>query len=86
MTITLSFITSLIFLRVILDHSLSEIKDRVDVTVYFQTNAPEDKIISLKSALEKLPEVASIEYVSADQALQEFRKRHEGDYLTLQAL
>ncbi len=42
--------------------------------------------MELKSSLEKLPEVASVTYTSADQALQDFRDRHSNDYPTIQAL
>lgn len=85
-TITLCVITSLVFLQAILASSLNQIKDKVDVTVYFVTGANEDKIIELKNSLEKMPEVANVNYVSADEALKQFRERHENDYLTIQAL
>jgi len=42
-TITLSVITMIIFLQAVLHFSLTQIKDKVDVTIYFTTNAPEDK-------------------------------------------
>ncbi|MFA5934248.1 MAG: permease-like cell division protein FtsX [Candidatus Paceibacterota bacterium] len=86
MTITLSVITFLIFLQAVLHFSLAEIQNKVDVTMYFTTNAPEDKIASLKLSLEKLPEVESIVYTSSEQALTNFKTRHANDYLTIQAL
>ncbi|MDQ5952819.1 MAG: Cell division protein FtsX [Patescibacteria group bacterium] len=86
MTITLCVISLIIFSQAVLNYSLSELKDKVDVTVFFTTNAPESEILSLKEQLEKLPEVASVDYVSSEQALENFKKRHEDDYLTLQAL
>jgi len=85
-TITLSVIAGLILLQATLHFSIAQIKNKVDVTIYFVTGAPEDQIMSLKSSLEKLPEVAAVSYTSADQALQAFRDRHQNDYLTLQAL
>lgn len=85
-TITLSVITSIILLQAVLHFSLSQIKDKVDVTIYFTTKAPEDKILSLKSSLEQLPEVASVSYTSSGEALKLFRARHESDYPTIQAL
>ncbi len=85
-TITLSVITLIIFLQAVLSFSLSQIKDKVDVTIYFTVGAPEEKILSLQSSLEKLPEVASVSYTSADEALALFRERHKGDYPTIQAL
>jgi cell division transport system permease protein len=85
-TVTLSVVASIIFLQAILHFSLNQIKDKVDVTIYFTTSAPENKILDLKSSLEKLPEVASVSYTSADEALKIFRARHSSDYPTIQAL
>ncbi len=85
-TITLSVITLIIFLQAMLHFSLTQIKDKVDVTIYFTVNAPEDKIMSLKSSLEQLPEVAAVSYTSAGDALKLFRDRHASDYPTIQAL
>jgi cell division transport system permease protein len=85
-TITLSVITSIIFLQATLRFSLTQIENKVDVTIYFTANAPENKIFLLKSSLEKLPEVAEVSYTSADEALRIFRERHENDYPTIQAL
>ncbi|MFZ3012051.1 MAG: permease-like cell division protein FtsX [Minisyncoccia bacterium] len=85
-TITLSVITAIILLQAVLHFSLNQIKDKVDVTIYFTIGASEEKIMELKSSLEKLPEVAHISYTSADEALRIFRERHQNDYPTIQAL
>src|ERR1035437_8158733 len=85
-TITLCVVTIIIFLQAVLHFSLNQIKDKVDVTIYFTTSAPEDKIMLLKSSLEKLPEVATVSYTSKEEALKIFRDRHSNDYPTIQAL
>jgi cell division transport system permease protein len=85
-TITLCVITLIIFFQAVLHFSLAQIKDKVDVTIYLTVNAPEDQIMALKSSLLRLPEVASVDYTSADDALTLFRTRHESDYPTIQAL
>jgi cell division transport system permease protein len=86
MTITLSVITTLLLLQTVLQFSLNQIKDKVDVTIYFNVGAPEDKILALKSSLENLPEVSEVTYTSDEEALAQFRERHKGDYPTIQAL
>lgn len=85
-TITLTVIATLILLNATLNFSLDQIKNKVDVTIYFTVDAPESQIMSLKESLEKLPEVAEISYISADEALAMFRDRHKNDYPTIQAL
>lgn len=85
-TITLSVITLIILLQAVLYSSLNQIKEKVDVTIYFTTDARESEILSLKTTLEKLPEVRSTTYTSASEALKIFRDRHESDYPTIAAL
>jgi cell division transport system permease protein len=86
MTITLFVITSLIFVQAALNASLTDIKEKVDVTAYFVTGASENSIMNVKQGLEKLPEVKEVTYTSQDEALALFKERHANDYLTLQAL
>ena len=86
MTVTLFVIGSLIFTGTLLRTSIDALKDKVDVNVYFLTSAPEEDILSLKKSLEALPEVAKVEYVSREQALVDFKERHQDDQLTLQSL
>lgn len=66
--------------------TLQDLTNKVDVTVYFRTNATEDQIQQIQKSLQALPEVASASYVSREQALNDFRERHQNDQLTIQAL
>lgn len=86
MSITLFVIGSLIFGKALLMSSLSQIQDKVDITVYFKTNAAEDDIIALKNSLSTLDEVKTVDYVSADEALSLFKERHLGNSLIIQSL
>jgi len=86
MFIALFIITSLVFMSAVLQFSLQEIKDKVDINVYFTTNAGEADILSLKKSIETIGEVASVTYTSKEEALVNFRERHKDDALTLSAL
>ncbi len=86
MTVTLFVLGSIIFVGAMLRTSLEQIQAKVDVNVYFVPEADEEAILGLADTLRSLPEVASVEYVSRDQALENFKNRHENDEVTLQAL
>ena len=86
MTITLFVITSLIFIQAALNSSLNDIKEKVDVTVYFVTNTSESSISNIQDTIKNLPEVKDVTYTSQVEALTQFKEKHSGDYLTLQAL
>lgn len=86
MTITLFVIGFVVFVGAILNSSLTELQNKVDINVYLTTDAPEADILALKSALEELPQVAVVTYVTREEALANFRARHENDQILLQAL
>lgn len=86
MTVTLFVVGTTLFAGVMLQSALQDLRDKADVTVYFTTSAPQDQILQLQTSLQALPQVASVTYLSADDALTAFRERHQNDQLTLQAL
>ena len=86
MTITLFVVAGLMISGAALNSVLKQLTDKVDVTVYFVTTATNDQITELQGSLKALPEVASITYVSRDEALAQFQARHQNDQLTMQAL
>lgn len=87
MIVTLFVIGSVIFSSVVLKTTLDQLRDKVDINVYFITSAKEDDILAMKKNLEQLPEVLPpVEYVSREDELANFKKRHENDQFTLQAL
>jgi len=85
-TITLFVFSALMLSGAALSSTLSALTEKVDITVYFPTSASDEEVQDIRRSLEALPGVASIAYVSREDALTEFRSRHSNDQLTLQAL
>lgn len=86
MTVTLFTLGLVIFTGIILNTTLTDLRDKADINVYFTTSAPEEQILDFKTTVDALPEVASTEYISREEELAAFRERHQNDQLTLQAL
>jgi len=86
MTIALITWTSIFLLNVVLTSVLDVLAEKVDVSVYFNLETKEPDILALKSKLESLKEVANVEYVSTDQALEIFKNRHAGDDVLLKSI
>jgi cell division transport system permease protein len=86
MTITLIVFSTMLFIGALLNQSLLEIKKKVDVNVYFTPVALEESVLEVKTSLEKLPEVEYVEYISKEQALENFKVRHRNDQDILEAL
>ena len=55
------------------------LQEKVDVSVYFKADISEEDILSIKSELESFDNVKKVEYISAVQALTEFKEKHAGD-------
>ena len=49
-------------------------EQKVNVVAYLQANATDTQVQSLESQLQGMPEVASVTYISRDQALEQFRQ------------
>lgn len=86
MTMTLVIIGSLMFVNALVDDFVTYIKDKVDVNVYFVTSVAEPTILQLKTELERIPEVRFVTYTSREDAIADFRARHEDDQRMLQGL
>jgi cell division transport system permease protein len=55
------------------------LQEKVDVSAYFKADISEGDILNIKSELESLDNVKKVEYISAVQALAEFKEKHAGD-------
>jgi cell division transport system permease protein len=86
MVITLFVIGTVIFSSAMLKTSLVAIEDKVDINVYFITDASEADVLTAKASIEKLSEVDFVTYISRDVALENFREQHKDDQQTLDAL
>ncbi|MES2986008.1 MAG: permease-like cell division protein FtsX [Patescibacteria group bacterium] len=86
MTVTLTVISMILFFGVVMSSTLETIKSKVDINVYFVKGAEEEEMIALSESLKQMPEIASVEYVSREQAYATFRERHKDEEATLQAL
>lgn len=77
MLITASYITRTI---------VASLEEKVDVTVYFKITATEEEIFAVQDEIAVQEPVAYVQYVSRDEALEEFKTRHAGDPLIQESL
>ncbi|OGG40713.1 hypothetical protein A3A21_01830, partial [Candidatus Jorgensenbacteria bacterium RIFCSPLOWO2_01_FULL_45_25b] len=86
MILTLVVFEGLVLFNHISGEALRAIKEKVDISVYFKSNVPEDSILSVKRSLESLDEVKETKYVSREDALKQFKERHAEDEAIVQTL
>lgn len=86
MTITLLVIGGSLIFDQLLGSTLATLKDKVDVNIYFKTDALEEQIFTFKKQLDTLPDVKETTYLSREDTLALFKERRKGDELTMRAL
>jgi len=74
--VTIAFFISLL---VITGKTTESLREKADLTVYFQDSASDDQIAALQSVLALRSDVKTITYVSKDQALAIWRSRKSNE-------
>jgi cell division transport system permease protein len=81
------FLISLMFLfNEAADVLISSIQEKVDISVYFNKEAENEDILSIKERLESMEEVVEVDHVSEEKALERFIERHSEDETLMQSL
>lgn len=86
MILALIVFEGLILFNVVSKAAIQSIENKVDITVYFQSNVLEDTILNLKKSLEGLDDVEYVEYVSQNEALNRFKALHGDDEAIVKTL
>ena len=86
MILALLVFEGLIIFNVVAKNTISSLQQKIDISVYFKSNASEDDVLNLKKSLEGLNEVKSVEYISQEKALEDFKIRHASEETITQTL
>lgn len=86
MTIALLTWTGIFLANTVLTSVLGVLSEKVDISVYFSLDAKESDILVVKSKLEELNEVANVEYISTQKALDIFKNRHADDEILIKSI
>ncbi len=81
MALALLVFSGLIVFNFFTEQVVTFLDEKVDVSVYFQNGAKEDQILKIKSDLEELKNVKTVNYISQAKALEDFKNRHRNDQL-----
>lgn len=77
MSLMLFVMGNLIFVSAFAATALRMFQSKIDVTVYFTSEAQENQIMAIRKEIESMPQVTEVAYVSKDQAFDDFRERHK---------
>jgi cell division transport system permease protein len=75
MVLMLTLLAGFFVLQNVLLASLSFVEQKVEVVAYVQNTATTEQVDALVAKVQAMPEVASVEFISRDQALANFRQQ-----------
>ncbi|MCA9349851.1 ABC transporter permease [Candidatus Saccharibacteria bacterium] len=84
MLVTILVVSFFIFAQALLNQQTIQFRQKADVSIYLLDSAPREMVKQLEQELEALDEVESVDYISKDQAYQEFKS--SGDQATASLL
>jgi cell division transport system permease protein len=74
MVLMLLLLSGFFILQNVLLASLSYVEQKVEVVAYVENTATQDQVDALVAKVDAMPETASVEFVSRDEALRRFRE------------
>lgn len=77
LTLMLLSINVLLILNVLTNQATSLVKDQVDVSVFFVSTATDEQVQEVKEYVELFNDIKTVEIISKEQVLAEFRASHE---------
>lgn len=86
MTVTLLSISILIILNFLGNSTMESFKNKIDISVYFFSDASEEDIGKIQAETAALPEVKSINYVSKDEAWEKFKEKYSDNQVIAQGV
>lgn len=86
LVLTLLTINVLLVLNVVTDKAIEYVEQRIEVSVYFEADAEQEKVNNTAGYLRDLPQVRDVETITSDEALERFQLRHAGDEAILASL
>lgn len=86
MTIAFMLVDILGGLNIISGNIINTIRDKVDISVYFKSDVTEDKVFAIKNDFTTISGVKDVLYVSKEEALESFKKRHTKNEVLMSSL
>lgn len=86
LVMTISLITTLFLVREVSQFLISQLEERVDISIYFKEDSSEEEILKTKDELSKMSEVKDVEYISREMALGKFTQRYRENPLLMASL
>jgi len=80
-------LTSALFvLKDVSDFLVNELESKADISIYFNESVSRDDILKAEDEIRAIPGIGQLDYISKEDALTAFTKRHENDPMLIESL
>jgi cell division transport system permease protein len=86
MVVTLTLILFLVIANAAFGNTIQQINNKINVSVYLSDSVTDQQLTNFESKLKQLPNVKSIQYVSKDEALAQYKAEHANNLDLLKAV
>ncbi len=87
LSITTFLATGLFFIHGISDFVILKVQEKIDITAYFKIDTTEQDMLNVKNEITKIsPNIKNIQYVSKEDALNQFVQKHKDNQVFSNAL
>jgi len=84
--IVIFLVTMLFLFNSVFSVLISNIQDKVDISIYFKENVATENILEARSQLTEIPEVKEVKYISKEEAFTAFVEKHKDDPILIESL
>lgn len=85
--VTTMLVTSLFFIHGMSDFLVKTVQNKIDITAYFKSDTSEEDIMKVKDEiLKNSPDIKNVQYVSKEDALNDFTTKHSSNETFSKAL
>lgn len=84
--ITILLIGSLFLMRAVTQSLIVVLQEKVDFSIYFKEKVEEESIFVFKEELARLPDLTEINYVSKEQAMEDFTQRYKDNEVLMESI
>ena len=86
MIITLTIVLFSVIANATFANTVKQITDKIDISVYLKDNISDQKRTKLLDDLKNVPNIKSVQYISKDQALENYKKQNAANLDLLLAI
>jgi len=86
MVLALLIFAGLFAFNVVSRSAILSLEEKVDVTAYLKTDVSDGEAQDAAKKIGEIPGISYVNYISRDRALEDFKKRHQDEELTRQAI